>query len=378
MTERLSQLMRAEADALDIPAPPASDTFAQGRRLRRRKQIAAGVATVAAGAAVAVGAGVLVAGPDRQTDENVAVAYSPTTYQVEGALAVDRKLYVAGRHIPFDQAVKSFYYTSEGVVVRSGKSPWTDDGDVDHYTLVKPDGDRTSVDLESNDRMISTEPDSTNLAYATRNGDRWDVVVIDTATGDEVARRPVAGKFTWGGWEAPPVAIDGDLVWVHFDGGWTEVNWRTGDNHVVPGTANVHEIANGNYAVQGHSEWVVRRMSDGAEVARFAANRDTYAFFSPDGKWMKVFDQEAGMPGEKDSGSFLMDVINGERHAPPPGIGPHYGWGWTPRGDLLTIDPKSGEVRTCDPATAACSATGLSLDVSEKTIIKLGGNSYES
>src|SRR3954471_6059916 len=40
-------------------------------------------------------------------------------------------------------------------------------------------------------------------------------LVTDLDTGAELSRTVIDGRFTWGGWEAPPVALDGDLVWVH-------------------------------------------------------------------------------------------------------------------------------------------------------------------
>lgn len=377
MTERLSQLLHDEAATLDIPAANASAVLATGRGMRRRRAAFGGTAAaVAVAAAGAFAASALTSLPDGEPEEDyVAVAYSADGYAEQGAIAVDRKLYVAGKHIPFDEAVKSFYYTSAGVVVRSGKSPWTDHSDVDHYTLVRPDGSRKSVDLKTSDRVVGTEPDSPNLAYMERTGDRWDVVVVDVDRGEEIARHPVEVDGEWGGWEAPPAAIDGDVVWVRFGGDATEVNWRTGQVRQVPGSGSVYEIANGYYADWRISEWILRRMKDGAEVSRFASTDDIYAFFSPDGRWMKVWDQDTG-PGEKSKPTYLFDVVGGERHPLPEGSST-YEVGWTPGGDLLVLD-KTGAVRICNPATGRCTDTDLDFEVGEDTVVKLGGNPYES
>lgn len=376
MTERLSQLLRVEADSLDIPVPPAAAAYAQGRGIRRRRAVVRATAAVSVASAAVLAAGALARLHDgRSADDYVAVAYSAEAYAEQGAIAVDRKLYVAGKHIPFDEAVKSFYYTSAGVVVRSGKSPWTDHSDVDHYTLVRPDGSRKSVDLKTSDRVVGTEPDSPNLAYMDKSGDRFDVVVVDVDRGKEIARHPVEVDGEWGGWEAPPAAIDGDLVWVRFGGDATEVNWRTGQVRQVPGSGRVYEIANGYYADWRKSEWILRRMKDGVEVSRFAATEDIYAFFSPDGRWMKVWDQDDGQ-GDKSKPTYLFDVVGGQRHSLPDGVSTS-DFGWTPGGDLLVLD-KNGAVRICAPATGRCTDTGMDFEVGQDTVIKLGGNPYES
>ena len=44
MTERLAQLLHAEADHLDVPAPGAGDVLTHGRGLRRRRRATAAVA----------------------------------------------------------------------------------------------------------------------------------------------------------------------------------------------------------------------------------------------------------------------------------------------------------------------------------------------
>ena len=47
MTEPLAQLLRAEADGVVVPAPPASDVITEGHRLRRRHRIGTTVAVLA-------------------------------------------------------------------------------------------------------------------------------------------------------------------------------------------------------------------------------------------------------------------------------------------------------------------------------------------
>lgn len=369
MGERLAELMQDEAAGIAVPPAPAGPVLAQGRRLRRRRQLAVG-ASLAAGLAVVVGGTSFVVGQGRGTDD---VAFSVDAYREQGALSVDDKLYVAGRHIPFERAVKSFYYTAQGVVVRSGTSPWTDDADVDHYTLVHGDGTRKELDLETSDRVVATEPDSSRLAYAEPADDgRWAVVVTDLVSGKELDRTLVEGRFTWGGWEAPPVALDGDLVWVHLDDGWTEVDWRAGEVREVPGTDSVYEIANGSYASVEEGTWTIRSMEDGDVVSTVEVGKDGYGFFSPDGRYLRFFHQ--GIPGKGSFEPFVYDVTTGARTPMPDG---RRDVGWTPDGDLLAL-AKNGAVEICPVATGECRPTGLVMDVSEDSTIKLGGNPYES
>ena len=122
---------------------------------------------------------------------------------------------------------------------QSGTSPWTDEATSTTTRWSNPDGSpETGWRSTPATGSSAFEPDSTHVAYAEpTTGGSWDVVVKDVKTGEELGRTTVAGTFTWGGWEAPPVAIDGDWVWVHFDGGWTEVDWRTARSAADAGTA---------------------------------------------------------------------------------------------------------------------------------------------
>src|SRR5688572_15411453 len=128
MSDELSRLLREEAGGIEVPPVLVAAPLRAGRRLRRRRR-ATSVAAAAAVLAVVAG-GALATDRLRAVDDGGdgdQVTFSMDRYESMGALAVDGELYVAGRHIPFSRAVKSFYYTSVGVVVRSGTSPWTDD-----------------------------------------------------------------------------------------------------------------------------------------------------------------------------------------------------------------------------------------------------------
>ena len=36
------------------------------------------------------------------------------------------------------------------------------------------------------------------------------------------------GEFTWAGWEAPPISLDGDHVYAGMDEATLDINWRDG------------------------------------------------------------------------------------------------------------------------------------------------------
>jgi hypothetical protein len=95
---------------------------------------------------------------------------------------------------------------------------------------------------------------------------RWDLVVTDVVTGRQVARTTVAGRFTWGGWEAPPVSMLGTTMWAHFDDGWTAYDWASGTVSKVPGSTAASESAHGRFATRGATTWTVHDFTDGSTV----------------------------------------------------------------------------------------------------------------
>jgi hypothetical protein len=191
--------------------------------------------------------------------------------------------------------------------------------------------------------------------------------VHDAASDEELARVTVEGTFTWGGWEAPPVAIDGDHVWVHFDGHWTDVDWRTGDARDVPATDRTYELANGRYAVQRDDVWEVRSWSDRSLLGSVDLPRGWYAFFSPDGRYLRAF------PNETSPAHWVprvYDTATGSgRMVPDAGDD----FGWTPAGDLLVV--ADGELKVCPPPGSECATRPFDRDTGD---LRIGGNPYES
>jgi hypothetical protein len=369
MTERLATLLHEEADAIDVPAPPTVALLAGGRRLRRRRRAMVGAGAVAA--VLAAGGGGLLARDavqDRTSviDPDVAAA----EYASDGAFAVGRDLYLGEEHFRWDEPIKAIYYTSAGVVVRSGDTADTDASGPSNYELVTPTGERSEIDVRMGDRVAGFEPDSTRLAYAAPTDDprRWDIVVHDVVTDRELARETVDGSFTWGGWEAPPVAIDGDLVWAHFDGEWVQVDWRTGETAPVPDSADTFEVANGRYAVERGHVWEVRSMGDGTTVGHVTLRKGWYAFFSPDARFMRSFPN--GQESKDGITAITHEVASGSTRELP---GVSSDLGWTPDGHLLVLDGDT--VSICEATTDVCEERTYDLGSGD---VKLGGNPYES
>jgi hypothetical protein len=369
MTERLSEMLRDEAREIPVPHAPASEVLGKGRALRRRRRVTAGLSSAAA--VLAVVAGTVVVGDQLREPAEPEPAGS---YSELGALVVEGELYVAGRRIPFGEPVKALHYTSAGVVVRSVAAPGND-----HYTLVRGDGSTEALDLQADGGMVATEPSSSRLAFAVPAGkDRWDVVVTDADSGEEVARHTVDGSFPRGGWAAPSVALDGDVAWVRFEGGWTEVDWRSGAAREVPGTEGVVEVVGGRYVERelNRAPWTIRAMEDGRELASLELDEEAYGSFSPDGRYFRVWDLSAAFGAEVQP--YVYDLETGERSPVPEGHSPVSKGGdvgWTPDGDLLALT-EDGVVQTCEVG-GECQDTGLEVDVQSDSDVRLGGGLFE-
>ena len=368
MTERLSVLLREEAEALEVPPAATAAILARGRGLRRRRRWTRITAAATVAAVVVVGGAT---GAHRlRADDRIDPAHAAEDFASQGAFAVGRDLYVGDQKIRWPEAVKALYYTSAGVVVRSGDSSHTNEGP-SHYELVTPTGGRSTIDVHMGNRIAGFEPDSTRFAYATQDDGQLEVVVHDAVSDRELARITVLDHTVDSGWEAPPVSIDGDLVWVrNFPVGWTEVNWRTGELHVVPDTSDTFELQNGRYAVQRGNDWVIRAMADQTVVGEVHLQKGWYAFFSPDGSLMRSFPNDVrGVDDDETPSAYVHDVAT-DTSVEYPDAG--YQLGWTPDGHLLILAGHT--VRVCEAMSGAC--TVRAFDGSGD--VKLGGAPYEA
>lgn len=341
MTERLSQLMRAEANALDIPAPPTSETYVQGRRLRRRKQLTAGAAAVAAVAVIAAGTTVAVQSLDGSNGTSGIDA--ATQAYVEGAsLTIDKTVYLGDRTTAkVKDTVHSLHYTSAGLLVRTNKNDGASDGSgPESYTLVRPDGSTKEFGVLTEEQAPGTDPTLPYLAWTEVNEGEVSVVLLDVQSGEE-KRVPVPGTYEWGGGGAPPVSLSGDFVYVGTTGATLVVNWRTGDVAPSEHLAGFPDVAAGRYITRKGGKSVVASAETG-EVLLELPGRSSVRL-SPDGRFAKYGDSFDGDDFD------VYDVKTGGHRS---FTGEPMDYGWTADGHLFTI--AEGKVKVCDAVTGEC------------------------
>jgi hypothetical protein len=375
MTDHLSSLLHAEADRLELPPAPLSASLDAGRRLRRRRRttraVAAGSAVAAILAALGIGTSVMDA-PDtaRPSDDHVA-DFAPAGSPVDlgPVFASGSTFYVdAGQTgIELPETVQAIYYTSAGVLLRTNEDGGSDGGAPFHFALVRADHTVAQLDLTLHDVMPSTDPALPYLAYSQVNGGTVQVVVHDLTTDSEVARIDVPGLRWSGGWEAPPVTLAGDQVYVGTKK-VTVVDIRTG---AVGTTDEVDPVwpSNGGRAM--------RRAEDGAlEVVDVASGRilvrvpgmeAPWGGISPDGRWATVFDQVE----ERDFEVYSLDAGSHVKV-----VGPPWEFGWTAGGALYRVD-ESG-LQECDATTGECTDDELPAGTIPGEGVVLGGRYYES
>jgi hypothetical protein len=321
-----------------------------------------------------VGTGSVIAADQRSDDSPNVVELDPAVaaYVHGGAYAVGSTIHFGDTDdysVTLPEKVKSLYYTSVGVVVRTGNNAGSDDPGPSHYTLVTPSGDVSQLDLDLGDRVPSTDPTSPYLAYGDADGDGWAVVLRNVETDTVAARVPVPGDFTWGGWRAPPVALSGDRIYVVMDDATYAVDWSSGDATSIdrlPG-ASYPDISGGHAATSTKTETTVFDVATGEDLLTIPHTGYGYVTFSPDGRYlMSVVDATVSGPEPFD----VYDVSTGD-HATIDQAS--WDFGWTPDGHLLKV--QGDQVTTCEPISGDCDTVDVDNGPGE---VKLGGQTYES
>ncbi|RYU09372.1 hypothetical protein [Nocardioides iriomotensis] len=376
MTERLSTLLREEATDLPIPVPDAHAILRRGRAVRRRRRAGTVVATVAATAVVVAGFAAL--GPkDSGTDRDDTAPVTEPRSADAGAFAAGSTVWPRGADRPsveVDGQVKAVYYTSEGVVARVGNNPYSDDAGPSRYVAINGDEAPRDLGIDLGDRIPSTDATQPYLAYADDApgpGDLWDVVVLDVRDGSEVARVTVDGRFGQGGWEAPPVSLSGDHVYVALDSSTADVDWRAGTVGDAPvlGAGAPSTVVGGRAVTYDSTSGVtVVDVQTGDKLMAVPAKRTPYILLSPDGSIAKVVYQDSPTSEE----SFVLhDLDTGAEQTVD---GAAWDYGWTAAGDLLKVTAK--EATVCPTfADGGCSAVPVDLGKGE---LRIAGMSYES
>jgi|GEM_PF-1574696 len=370
MTERLTALMTAEADLLDVPPAPTATVLSRGRTLRRRRrglQVGTGLAALALVAGVGLA---VTSGSDERGD-----ALDPSGSPSAGAdapdlgavFAIGPDVHLTGVDVVADiddVTVKSMYYTSAGVLVRHGDNSYSDGGGPQRFSLVTPEGEVNRLSVVTNEVVPGVDTEQSLLAYAEVVDGTVEVVVHDVVADEEVTRIPVPDARKWGGWSAPPVSLVGDDVYVGTDDVARVVDWRTRevreDPSIDPGYPP--EVFGGRTLAAAGSATTVVDATSGQVLLSIDSPEDgyTYASLSPDGRYalaMTVPDFLGGRdlpePTQEvygvDTGeSAMIEVADGA-------------FGWTPGGDLVSLDG-SGVLTTCD-TEGTCSTEQLDLEV---------------
>lgn len=377
MTELLSRLLHDEATDLVVPPAPLADVLARGRRVRRARTRLRVVGVSCLVAACAVGLlAVRERGGDRQLDGELRIAETSramAAYVSDGAYSVDDELVIGANRFDWPERIKALHYTSAGVVVQSGENPDRDEGG-SRYALVTPTGEWSPIDVTLDDQVAGFETGSTHFAYAEPSGTGYDLVVHDAASDVELARQHVDLGRKFGGWRAPPVAIHGDLVWVHGELGWTQWNWGSGVVQAVPGTASTYEVGGGVWADwQDRERWLIRSTADSGLVRELDLRPGWYGFLSPDGRYLRAFPNLRGSASRVDYEFFsvatgkawqLRDLVESHDRVE---------LGWSPDGHVLQLVDDT--LSTCDPDTGVCTVTATDVGAGS---VRLGGEPYGS
>jgi hypothetical protein len=371
MTDRLSALLREEAHHLTVPPADAAEVLARGRGLRRRRRVAQGLTAVAVVAVVGVGASFAFGGSPDRVAEDTTVADDggqPVVPEQElpPAFGAGNTLYLDGgaTAVQMDEVVQQIYYTSAGFLVRTNKDGASDGGAPFHFVLVTPDGTATELGLTLGEITPGVDPTQPLLAYAEMAGDQEQVVVHDLTTDEDVARVDVPGQMTWGGWDAPPVALSGDLVFVGNDEP-VAVNWRTGEVATTGALPEGMPVVNGGRTVLSAEKAAeVVDLASGATLLEIDGGG--WVTLSPDGRYAKA---------DGDRGVEVYDVQSGARASLP---GNAFDYGWTGDGRLFTVSADS--LKVCSPTTGDCSAQRLpdGLSFGKDEFIRYAGSVYES
>lgn len=372
MTERLAQLLHEEAAGLEVPAPDASAVLASGRGAQRRRRLTSAVGALALVAAV--GGSVLavdaLSGPDRDDAVDPAAPFDAgpvfslgTTVYLEGG---------AEQAQVDDTAVKSLFYTSAGVLVRHGENQFSDGGGPQRFSLVREDGTVSPIGVVTEETVPGTDPGEPYLAFAEQASDGgFEVVVRDLRDDTEAARVPLPADATatGGGWSVPPVALDGDRVWVGTGPQPYVVDWRAGaveaTDAVDPGFL---EIVGGRHLDEGEEGAAVVDAASGERLLELPLRNDeetsSSPSLSPDGRFVMVTVEDLpGAGGYAPPSSFeVYSVETGEAVTVEQ---PPYGVGWTASGDLFSLTET--ELTTCDADSGACTTRPHGIEVPAPT-----------
>jgi hypothetical protein len=359
MTDRLMTLLHSEAETLDVPPVPAAEILGAGRRLRRRRTRTIWATAALAVAVVAGGSVVAAARGDGHPTPPVTATPSLMAWASGDTVYVGS----AGRPARMPEVAQTLYYTSAGVLVRTNKDGSSDGGAPFHFELVRADAVATKLDLTLGDVVPSTDPAQPYLAWATMTDGQIQVVVRDVTTDRDVATVDVPGTFSWGGWEAPPVSLSGDQVYVATDHKAEVVDWRTGQTHpsdVVPGSTYL--TISGGHILIWRKDTVEVLDADSGKVLFHLEGSVNDAELSPDGRFAVI--SQAGQ-------DQLHDLASGATSRVPLSS---YGWANT---EDQVYRVEGSTLTTCSTSTSRCHDSSVP-PVGKNVLIRYAGRAFES
>ncbi len=399
MTDQISDLLHDGADRIDVPPAPTAAVLADGRRLRRRNRLARGGAVVAGitgiAAVTALALSLAPSSPEKSPELAPAVTPDPAGWAVAQGSTVHLG---NGRTVEVPGKVKAMYYTSAGVMVRTGRTAYTEGDNTSNYFVLSGDGKVRDFSLSLGDKKPGSDPSLPYLAYSVDSGPQdWELVLRDVRTGEVATRVPYDGDFTWGGWNAPPTALSGDYAYVGVDDATLRINWRTGTGEQAAGhsAGRMPPVAGGNELVEDHSQDSDGLIEDGdapvtlthrvldAETGRLLRSVSVsgtvmstpYPLLSSDGRHVLLSPfrmcTEGGDCTYETPEADVVSVTTGDRRSFRIGDGT---FGWSPDGRLLLVHDT--EVRSCDADTGECVATPVRLDGTGP--VRVSGNDNES
>ncbi len=367
MTERLSQLLHDEAGDLRTPTPDTTAVLARGRRMRTRSRVATGLAAGGVLAVVATTAGfvALNSGSAGSGEDQVAGATpSPAVW------AIGSDVHVGDEVTSVPDTVHSLHYTSAGVLVRSNPHDGASDGSgPETLTLVRPDGSTSDLGTIPEGWGPATDPGRDVYVLAEASGDGFEAVVRDVGTGEVTQTVPLP-DLPKSYWDVPPLALDGDTLFVGYRHEMAAVDLATGETSTIPGSEGGGPLVSGGRIVTGTDTTIdVVEATSGETVLSVDVDPETFPYgtLSPDGRFLRVVLQD-----EAADETTVYDLSTGQAQT-FDGV---YGWGWTADGDL--IKAADDTLTTCDAATGSCEDEPISPAIGKNAAPRMGGTIYES
>jgi hypothetical protein len=373
MTDRSTPMLHYEAVGLGSPCAPLPEVLRSGVRRGGVRVagagLAASLAVVAVAGGAAAGAGGHPAAAHDRAPYRTATAKTPAV-----GYTVGKTLYRRPGRAPvtLNEHGQALYYTSSGLVVRTNATGIPDGTSPYHFTRVTADGRSTALHVPTGDFAPSSDPHEPYLAWATMSAGQIRVVVHNVKTDRNVATVKVPGTFTWGGWEAPPVALSGAKIYVGTDDKTRVVVWRTGHigvAHGVPGST-LPEVAGGRAVVAHDTKAVIVNAVSGRHLRTVPISADDFVSLSPDGRFATV---DTGYGAVASPYEKVYSVARRSSIRLP---GTVWGYGWTHSGDSL-FRVVGHTMTTCRASTGAChSATAPKVPA--HAFIHYAGRLYEA